>query len=179
MDELIWWLRIASTTAQGGQMWCCSKKNWVTHISLKSFGQKVKQEQNIENQKHQWVFSPSPRLYRRRTSHACRASLLSKPSRAAWFRQRTARVKATPSYHCPTSRPQISSKVTLARSLLPCALSDLSLKTSSTRQSGGGKESAWDTTTVESLGIKLQLTLQFCIILNSLKVTRNSVKIYN
>ncbi|TNN67872.1 hypothetical protein EYF80_021841 [Liparis tanakae] len=52
-----------------------------------------------------------------------------------------ARVKAAPSYHCPASTPQISSKVTLALSLWPCAFSDLSLKTSSRRQSGGGGES--------------------------------------
>ena len=80
--------------------------------------------------------SPSPRLYRRRASHASRASLLSKPSRVVWVRQRTARVNATPSFHCPTSSPQISSNVVLSLSLLPCTLSDLSLKTSRMRQSG-------------------------------------------
>lgn len=106
-------------------LFCKIFRHWHFLQSLK--GKKKTPEEQTQKPKHRQVFSPSPRLYRRRTSHACRASLLSKPSRAAWFRQRMARVKATPSYHCAASSPQISSKVKLAFSLLPWALSDLSL----------------------------------------------------
>lgn len=94
---------------------------------------------SVNRKRQQAVFcSPSPRLYRRRASHASRASFVSKPSRVVWVRQTTARVNATPSFHCPASSPQISSSVALSLSLFPCTLSDLSLKTRRRRQSGPG-----------------------------------------
>lgn len=153
MEELFWLLGTALTIAKRGQTGYSVKLN--SHF-LKSLEQKKKKEAPRR------ISSPSPRLYRRRASHACRASLLSKPRRAAWFRQRMARVKATPSYHCPASRPQISSKVTLALSLLPCALSDLSLKARSTRQSGGVRRRS-----IKHIRV-CAWTVEFCLILHGI-----------